>query len=580
MAIAVVCPHCEHDFEIPDEFAGVKGKCPQCGDAFTAPGEQTTKSQPGPPPVAGENEPPTPVEAEVESPPVQSVAIAKPPASTIPKPPSHQSRPVGVAAPFLAACMFALFLLLAGGATAAWWVSQHSAATARNDDTSELTDELPPLDATNPQPVTPAKPKPIDAKTRSRIIAVHGPSVAKITATTTTGRSVFSQAGWVIDHNRRLVATAYLPVDRVASVQVTFQNVEEDTVEAAGVVAQSSLHDYTILQLRAASLPPQINITETIRCKEHTPLTIGAIDHNVWPLVWSLGPLNDTTSAMFAHTGRMAAFPPGSPIFNSIGDVVGFNTLVDPEPNGQGRAMSAMIIREVLASLSAEPAVTKFAGGALAVSDPKEKTDEPEVSTTPDEPAAKVELKVDDLIAAIGEARTAVEVFNWLPKTAEQQASWNKLARLITACKQIEDDQTRPDTDRITAGSAAQQVLVDLSREPWPDDKNLAIINYLAMGDREENDFGFHGFGVCLQWMETEIEDRPVALMQLLGTELFIAVPVNVAKEEMPRGSVWRVMGEIRPDKTVPISAPDGAGGFKNTDVKVIESKYIIGRPE
>ncbi len=36
MAISVTCPKCEHAFAVRDEYAGRRGKCPQCGGVFTA----------------------------------------------------------------------------------------------------------------------------------------------------------------------------------------------------------------------------------------------------------------------------------------------------------------------------------------------------------------------------------------------------------------------------------------------------------------------------------------------------------------------------------------------------------------
>lgn len=583
MAIPVVCPHCEHDFNIPDEFAGVKGKCPQCNEPFTAPGEPPADStdSKAPPPPAGESSQP-PVVNESPEPATENEPAAPP----IPRPPGrHTPVSFGVPTPILAAVMLVLFLLFAGGAAGAWWYSQTYRPVAESADQGEgLTDVQPPVDPPEKRPERPGR-KMIDDKSRARIVAVYNKSIVRVIATIGDDRGRLVQQGWLADRAQRLVATSYLPADRVARVRVEFHNGEVESVQALGVVAQSSVHDYSILQLPAEALPPATAFATAPDWKADTPLIVAAFGRGRWQPVWSLGPLKAASKTsepvLFAHTGRMAALPSGAPLFNSGGEVVGFNTLVDPAPNGQARAMSATVIHEALASLSAEPVVTKFGGAIEAVSVTPPIPEDP-IDPTPeiDAPAAEVEMKVEDFIAAVDETRTAVEAFNWLPKTQEQQASLNKLARLVTVGKRIEDDQAKSDTDRIAAGSAAQQVLVDLSREPWPDDKNLALLNYLSMGDREEDDRGFHGFGVCLQWMDDEIEGRPVSLMQLLGTDLFIAVPVAIEKDDLPRGGTWRVIGEIRPDKTVPIIVPDGAGGSKNIDVLVIESKYLIGRPE
>lgn len=44
MSINFNCPECNTEIEVPDDFAGRKGKCPECGHVMTVPGEPSAPS--------------------------------------------------------------------------------------------------------------------------------------------------------------------------------------------------------------------------------------------------------------------------------------------------------------------------------------------------------------------------------------------------------------------------------------------------------------------------------------------------------------------------------------------------------
>lgn len=630
MAIPVACPHCEHDFEIPDEFAGIKGKCPRCGEAFRAP-----KTSPPPPPAepgdenveaelpaeidAGES----PIEPPPEEPasdssndesPSDSIADepafdpskAAPPdaddqniepmAPPISKPRTPVSpRTIGIPAPILAVCLIVLFVLLAGGAAVAWWSNQYGwegLFATQTDPSIEEKDDVAEVSTDGVDSPGVGSLAKIDEKTRRQVAKVYRPGVVQLTATKAGSLREFTQTGWVVDRRRGLIATSYLPLDRIATVRVTIQDDDEPggtrEIEAAGVVAENKAADFSLLQVSDATLPVELAISSETELLTDLPLLVGSAESDAWQTIWSRGLLQISSTGepfLLAHTGRMAAAPAGSPLVNAAGEVVACNTLFDPEPNGQGRAIAAIWVRQAIAGLSADPTVNRFVGeemvavavpaGATGGDDPK--TDRP---VSPPKSVATPEMTASQLVKAIDEAKVLVEEFNWIPKDAKQYESLQQLTRLVNSGKRMEDDRRKSDSDRISAGSAAQQVLVDMSREPWPDDTNLALINHLAMNERNEEDAGFFAYGYFLQWMEEKIDDRNVALLQLIGSESFVAVPVIVEKSAIPPRSQWRLIGEVRSDKTVPISAADGAGGFRDIEAPVIESKYIIGRPE
>lgn len=113
-------------------------------------------------------------------------------------------------------------------------------------------------------------------------------------------------------------------------------------------------------------------------------------------------------------------------------------------------------------------------------------------------------------------------------------------------------------------------------RAAWPDDTELARTNQLAI-DHLDIVEGFWGYGEVVEaaGLAPRIDEGDTVLMQLIGTEHRIAIPVSQGFDQLAVGSRWMVWGTTRPRLQLTeenSGAPQGA--------PVVRTLWLIEEPE
>lgn len=193
----------------------------------------------------------------------------------------------------------------------------------------------------------------------------------------------------------------------------------------------------------------------------------------------------------------------------------------------------------------------------------------------PDKPAPGSLASVD----LIEQLHQKCRAMKWAPATAAQYATHQELARYVTAAQFLTDDASVQKGLRVIIGAAAQEVLDDLSKTPWPEQPRLAKVNRLAVeGLKRPGRALFAYVEVAYTSHEAEkVDGVPSVVVQLIGTGQLIVVPVREDPADLHRRSRWLLMGVH--DPAIQFSLSTSAADEPAQTAPLVRAKYLVGRP-
>ncbi|MCC7422248.1 MAG: trypsin-like peptidase domain-containing protein [Planctomycetaceae bacterium] len=381
MAIQVTCDSCFYTFQVKDEHAGKKGKCPECGEPVPIPGRGSKSSGSRSAAPARSASPRRSSSRQEESGSNQGTLIAAGIAGGIvvvglafflflrsgtPAPAAAPAQPVATnIAPAPPVSNPAVAPPVAPVAPVP------NTATLTSPATTPLASTAAPP-AASPSPSTPASTaatSPAAAASSGRkeypsvadLIEAVKPAVCRINVKMSDGGSTGS--GFVIDPSG-IVVTNYHVIEGGESAEVVFP--DNTTASVSGYLGLDPKRDLAVLKINppAAGLK-SVKLAEAEPRQGEVVVAIGA------PLGFSFTSTKGDVSSMrkapelpeserFEGTWVQTSTPispgnSGGPLFNMYGEVVGANTMSIAAPGAQNLnfATSAENIRKVLDSKSA-----------------------------------------------------------------------------------------------------------------------------------------------------------------------------------------------------------------------------------
>jgi S1-C subfamily serine protease len=518
MPIPVHCPFCDWKAELADEYAGRKGRCPQCRAILAVPLRQSDPPATTPPPLPGEQE--LAFLQDNSATPSQPVTISQRANSTLGG--NAASR---ISLQTIIRVGTSLAMLIAGGMI--YW-----ATTIANAPVSK-----PPLNAKVPTAATPRPAQPsVPMATSANVVLsdVFGsakPGIVEIKTFDKTGREVGLGSGFVLDETGLIVTNCHVLATAYAA-KAQFSNGE--LIDIVGYSALEPRWDLVIVKL--ASLPKSLKALPLATDDPPQAAEVVAVGSPLGvPIVPSKGivrrilhtyEMDESARAFIAvlggpteqlwieHDARIAPGNSGGPLLDLAGRVIGVNTWVDPA-SGVGYAISAKYVLQLGKKLLPKVApLTEFRHDKdlYSLAHHFGKEDSPDEQVSPDNLQ-----KLFDASAAR----------HWRVRDRGDYAEMQQLARSLLVAKTGEGRGSLRE-----AAKYADGLLEHLATMSWDAETQIKPINQAARGILGQKGVSVFCFGEVLS--TTHFDQGDLTLLRLVGNSEIIAVPPNAT------GTTWK----------------------------------------
>ncbi|HTN75098.1 MAG TPA: trypsin-like peptidase domain-containing protein [Pirellulaceae bacterium] len=588
MSIPVQCPACQHAFAVADRFAGKKGKCPKCGAIFKAEILVAVEDDvatfpevaaPAAVPPPRSTMPPPPVVSHSDSGPVavfptvpltQSAAVSTPlvKVDTQPHPPARGQRKGAKPAnlPIIAAAAGGVALLGVIGVVAIFALGSggDQKIAAKKEQTPET---IATQETSTPDPTETKAPPAPPAIDLIKLLPLRG-RVFPLTITTTSGTT---KACCFLLDKQGYAATSYHAIAKASQVVAIGPGGIE--IPIPGTAAIDQAHDIAIIKL-TPSLPVALDALPLATTSEPTaggtlayfnisapelPIVAGKIKNS--STVGRLSPqtraalkrveidwADDTT--IVQHGLQLQPESVGTPLIDGAGNVVCMQ-VASADVTG-GLAVHAKHLAALLKQAGSE--ITPWTNTAIA-------TNEPAPSITPATPAPSAPPPVrpmssdpvDDLIARMKEHQAECDKLAWKAADAREYAQFQLLARFITQAAQLADAPDAPAEGKEKLASAVREVLFGLTADKFPDEAAWKTTSeHAAQGLATPGEGVFALAKVVLPTSAGQmIDNEPVAILQLVGSEQLIFVTTANGAEKFSKDAELLIIGVHDPSLRV-----------------------------
>ncbi len=619
MSIPIECPACEHHFDVPMRYGGKKGKCPECGNVFTAPKSApvesvTTHASGEPPPVSTNGDrstngeavcvvpkiplprqvaqrvptripqaPPNDLDDEPPADPFFMPAHRPPPGepSSEPLPPPRPRRASNAPMIAITSLLVVLVILCVAAVAVINPFAEPAPPPPENNDVVENSnfDEPEDVDDTR-EPALPPIPSDDDL---ARLWEDVLPFICHIAVETDTGK--ISESGFVVD-TRGWVATNYHTIKDAKSIRVSLGVVDESVApklaRVTGLIATDPQHDLAILAIENEDSFSKMPLTPDYEPTAGDVMIAAGYASNGDGLyaacrieqaisVQRMSPglnsylrerqLDETTDLfLIEHTVQVIPGVSGAPLLNTKGEAIGMNVRLNPNSaNGYAIPIEHLIALKDAATGDVTP---------LPNAEPV---------TEPMDPPKPNTLTSVDLIKQLHED---AKKMSWLPRTAGEYESLRKLAHHVTEAQIKKDDETIEEGLRGLLDIFSQGVLDELSNTAWPTAAELADFNEMASASLESPELGFFAYAeVVMPAIESQkIDDEETVVFELIGTETWVVLTVGENADALKKGTRWRILGTRDPEIQV-VMKGDGAD-IPDRTAMLIRAKYLVGEPQ
>ena len=610
MSIAVRCPDCDHQFAVPDRYAGRRGKCPKCGGVFRAeaPKAGVAESSGGSLPkpsfrsTSGKSTGETTKAAPLRASAIQAAPPRKPTATSDDglgidlgdtsasgataaasrAPRRKNAAPVPVWVWLLLGGIS--LVAVGGGAYLAFGTGgKDRDAVAEQDRDTASKKKRKPNKSKKGSSGKKSGGSNSDDGNKNNPTAVVGkknldkhvlPAIVKVERLV-NGKPAGHGTGYVVDSKRGLVVTNHHVIEGSTSTNVKFKS--GTSYATQGLLAYSEAWDLAVLKMRTP-LPPNL-----IQLEMESEAYIIGTGIDVWavgnPLSYEFtstkGNVTRTVfmSRLILETAQQFDLPlpsmgqgdilwiqhdasiypgnSGGPLLNEDLNVIGINTRVgvSVEKNVSSYTFGlASHIRFVHRLL-------KKAGTDTIIPYPGSSKKPQTGGPTPPRPGPRPkppgpgpgQFQISP--QRITQISGEMEKKDWKISGAADYAKLQELAKMALVISQHSNNQQMPENVRKRLGQALDKLLEQLSLVLWePEGFHLEINSQAA------RTYAKPGTGVFA--MVEVVQGAPLRpnsprkhglILRIVGTPKFLAVAVNTPLTETPVGSQWLVLGVTSP---------------------------------
>ncbi|MCH8044851.1 MAG: trypsin-like peptidase domain-containing protein [Planctomycetes bacterium] len=405
-----------------------------------------------------------------------------------------------------------------------------------------------------------------------------------------------SGTGFIIDKKKRWVATNHHVIEHALAAEAEFEHGASFPI--AGIVIADRHYDLAIIEM--ADLPVTVNALKiTSSKKPDIPDEVYAIGAPSGYFSTEKGNItriletadmqaklrqevrqrfqNEGSVHWVQHSASISKGNSGGPLVNIRGEVIGINTLVI-DLSKLATIKLAVDVRHLRKLMESAPdTVTPFSewqakraqaagkkSGDQSKVEPRSKPNpRPRPNPQPQPDLGRFQVS-SQKIRQIAEANAAQ---NWSPESAEQYKELQNLAKMITAVqlKKI-PAQARPILEPVS-----QEVLTQLSEFAFvASDEQINAVNQFATAGINGPGVGAFFYAKVVHQHPEKLAGRPVVVLQMIGVDQFVIVPVTKRYQRVRLNSRWLVLG-VRTTANMTI----GIGG-KQRDTYLVETQQLL----
>lgn len=356
---------------------------------------------------------------------------------------------------------------------------------------------------------------------------------------------------------------AMAPDDELAIIAIDGLPMPIKTAPATGDISAPVANDLLVCCRRPVASDAGWLVTATMqKLVARQDLPLPAIQEN---------PASDRASAdkalWISHSLPPDPTSDGGPLLTHDGQLIGINVFINAAAT-DGIAVPIQRLQRLVASASGT--ITPFDSGRISVAKP---VSPKPVSSKPVRPEPGT-LESLDLMRKL---HTECRDMNWLPQTAADYAKLQLLAEYLHAAKITEDNNRIEEGLRVIIGTTAQEMLVDLSESPWPTDEQISELDTLAIASLSSPDQGLFAYVEVTNPspQAPPINGQKTIVARLIGSEQFIALPVQKNDDQLKKGSRWLLLGLHDKEKSIMLDVVTPP-----RETPLVQAKYILGEPQ
>ena len=237
----------------------------------------------------------------------------------------------------------------------------------------------------------------------------------------------------------------------------------------------------------------------------------------------------------------------GGPVVDLDGNALAIHTVLSPSSK-QGYAIPIKLLQDLMASAPNE--VRPFAQTQVAsnTTDPVD----PDAATTLEQPlppqaTVAPAWSAEDIETLYQETKE----FDWNPQDVKQYAALQILAGKLYQASNLIDSQEGTAEQRSEAQKAAKEALDKLNAIVWKNDDRPTNVNKLAVEELDKSFIGVYAYTKIISSTPplAEFDNRALVLMQIIGHERYLLVPMS-AQDERNRREGKRGCGRWRASRT------------------------------
>lgn len=471
-------------------------------------------------------------------------------------------------------------------------VANPAPGTGANTNTSNGTPTVPvrPADPVSPGPRTPSpEATPTHTRDEAAIKAVREKlDGALVQLEVIRGGSRHGALGVYVDA-RGWIATSYDAVMGATQAEIVTEG--DKRLPVAGAVAFDFKHGLAILKVNPLEgvTPVAIRSDDPKRGERLFPAAVEAArpaltDTTVLGVMPTArlpfttkssvkSDLQDTADLTWIeHLAPLEDRATGGPLVDAEGKLVGISIVLGGAGQ-KGYAVQAKHLAAAIASATDEVKPldsTKVAGTpTLTPPDPVKPTPGPSPMPMPENPSQPAGLdELDDLRLQV--IRSTMVAKSFQAATADEYKMLTELAQRLLNVAKVAETASLESTKKQAAG-IRDATLEELSNFLWPADvsgTNKQAVEAMNAGEK----FVFVYAEVKLvKEKEPMLGNRDIVVLQVVGTEKFLFLPIKAGFGELRVGSQWLVVA--RRDGQPVVVQPN------NVMADMIETQYVIGKP-
>jgi S1-C subfamily serine protease len=247
---------------------------------------------------------------------------------------------------------------------------------------------------------------------------------------------------------------------------------------------------------------------------------------------WLTSTLDETGDNLWIqHDAKISPGNSGGPLINSHGEVIGINSWVNQKA-GLGYAIHAQHLHELLRHQNSTVTALKLRRRTM-----------PEASQSQ---FAGLHVASD----RIKELRTQLAAQGWRPQKDEDCATFDELARAITAVKYIQSHPGAqipiPSDEQLAVVREADEAVAALATVRWQDAEQILPIN--AHGGQDRAPYGGAFLFGRVKRLVHGREDQRAALIELVGSNEPFFLPLEESVAAVAEGTCILVVGVATPE--------------------------------